>query len=253
MALEVQKLGRGSSETKVDMLIYGRSGAGKTYRAATAGDPDKVYVISPDPTGHKAIPYEVDGRVIRHTDEIGEVIKGFWEGGHGYEVFVVDGVSFIHDMMVKETGKYFHESMGAKDPDMMPLGGRMKILNRFRGMIRSLVDLTQIDPPENRVHVIFTTLEERLKEAEDAPFHIRPLFGTQKMNEQYPAFFSIISYIYPSGEEKSDGSVEPTRSMIFHERGGIMARDKLGIFPPALIQSSGELPDLKKFLNKEEV
>jgi hypothetical protein len=236
-----EALGHDEETVHVDMLIYGRSGAGKTYRAATA--PRPIYVLSPDPTGHKAIPFKVDGRVVRSIEDVRETVLAFRAGGHGYRSLIVDGLSFIHDLYVNEIGEYFHNQMGAKDPDLLPVAGRMKIQKRFRNLIRSLIDLTQIDPPEERVHVIFTTLEERLKESEEAPFHIRPLFGTQKMNEQFQAFFSIIAYITPSEREDENGLPDQTRYMYFAEKGGILARDKLNIFP-----SMGEAVNLSEYL-----
>lgn len=242
MALDVQTLGRGSEKERVcaDILIYGRSGAGKTYEAATAPKP---YIMSPDPTGHKSVPYAIPGKITRKIDDIREVINGFYQGGHGYKTLIIDGLSFIHDMYVREIGQYFHDNMGAKDPDLMPIQGRMKILNQYRAFLRAAVDLTQVDPPEDRVHVVFTTLEERLKEADEAPFTIRPLFGSNKMNEQFPAFFSVVTYITPSGTEDDEGNPDTTRYMLFTESKGILARDRLGIFP-----SKGVAPNLSKYL-----
>lgn len=246
MPLTTQDLGRvtddtGAVTTCVDMVIYGDSGAGKTYRAATA--PGPLYVISPDPTGHKSIPFKVPGKLLSHTDDIRETIMGFREGGHGYRTLIVDGLSFIHDMFLKETGQYFYENMGAKDPDLLPIAGRMKIQNRYRDMVRALINLTQLQNPADRVHVIFTTLAERLKEDDTAPFKIRPLIGTNKMNEQFPAFFSVISYIKQSDDTDDKGMPDETRRMLFTNKGGIMARDRLGIFPPA-----GDAPNLSEYL-----
>lgn len=245
MKLVVEKLGRDlEGTTHIDMLIYGRSGAGKTYRAATA--PRPMYVISSDPTGHKSIPFPVDGRIIRSIQDIREVHQGITAGGHGYKTLVVDGLSFIHDLFVKEIGQYYHEEMGARDPDIMPLQGRLKISNSFRNLIRALVDLTQINPPENRIHVVFTTLSERLKEDDKAPFQIRPLFGTQKMNESYPMFFSVIGYIEPVGGEDEKGELDPSRYMLFAEQNGVLARDRLGIFP-----LKGIAPNLSQYFERK--
>jgi hypothetical protein len=133
--------------------------------------------------------------------------------------------------------------MGAKDPHMMPIAAHGKIAGMYRDMLRSLVNLTQVPKEEDRVHVIFTTLSERLKEDEDAPFKIRPLFGSAKMNEKYPALFSIIAHIQQSEETTEGGMPDETRIMLFTNYKGIMARDRLGIFP-----IKGEAPNLSEYL-----
>lgn len=230
--MDFQILGRGTedSKAKVDMVIYGRSGAGKTYRASTAPEP---FIISPDPTGHKSVPYAIKGKVINTLDEVGFVLDWFESGGHvehGIETLIVDGVSFFYDIYNKEMGQYFVDYHGAKDIDMIPIAARLKISNGFKRMLRRMVNLTQNESP---VHVVFTTLDERLKEDERADFQIRPHFGSAKMNETFPAYFSVISYIEPTGAEDEDGNPLDERKMLFTEYRGILARDRLGIFPKA--------------------
>lgn len=246
MVLKRDQLGRtvddkGIMNTHVDMVLYGASGAGKTFRAATA--PQPMYVIGSDATGHKSIPFPVDGRVLHSIEDVGEVILDFLTGGHGYKTLLVDGLSFMHDMFVKETGQYMVDRMGAKDPDLMPIQGRMKILNRFSNMLRQLINLSQVDNIDDRVHVIFTTLEQRLKEDERAPFTIRPLFGTERMNASFPAFFSIISYIEPAGEVDDKGNISENRQMFFSTHNGVLARDRLGLFKP-FYPSAPDLSDI---------
>ncbi len=242
--MDFQILGRGSEDqkAKVDMLIYGRSGAGKTYRAATAPNP---FIISPDPTGHKSVPYAIQGRVINRLEEVEEVLDWFESGKyveHLIETLIVDGISFFYDLYIKEMGQYFVDYHGAKDPDLMPVQARLKISNSFSRMLRRMVNLTQTEFP---VHVIFTTLDERLKEDERADFQIRPRFGSARMNEEYPAFFSVIAYIEPTGDEGEDGQPTETRKMLFTEYRSILARDRLGIFPKA----AEEAVDLKDYLD----
>lgn len=251
ISLLEEVLGRGMTKeggitTYIDMLIYGRSGAGKTYRAATA--PGPIYMVSPDPTGHKVVPFEVSGKVVRSLDDLRDVMRYLGVYGWKYNTVIIDGLSWIHDLYVKEMGEYYHREEGAKDPDLMPIQGRMKIQNKYRAFLRAAVDLTQVNPPENRVNVILTTLEERVKEDEAAPFGIRPLFGTQKMQEQFPAFFSAIGYIAPVGGLTEDKQPDQTRRMLFVEHNGILARDRLSIFP--LI---GEAPNLAEYLPSKTI
>jgi len=240
-----QMLGSGTIEDGlgVDMVIYGRSGAGKTYRAATAPKP---YIVSPDPTGHKAIPFSIPGKLVKETRDIFDVLERFEQGHYAGKVstLILDGVSFIYDLFTEEMGRYFVEYHGAKDPDNLPIQAYKKITNRYKDLLRRIVNLTQIEPQERRVHVILTTLDERVKESEDAPFNIRPMFGSEKMNQSFPALFSTISYIAPNGGEDDDGNPDKTRSMLFSEVRGILAKDRPGIFDDAY----REAPNLSDYL-----
>lgn len=239
--MDLQQLGRGSPGGKVDMVIYGRSGAGKTYRAATAPSP---FIMSPDPTGHRSVPYTIPGKVINTLEEVNEVMNWFESGGHqehDIETLIVDGVSFFYDLYTKEVGQYFVDQHGSKDVDLMPIQARLKINNAFKRLLRRMVNLTQNEHP---VNVIFTTLDERLKEDDKATFQVRPKFGSAGMNEIYPAFFSVISYIEPIGEEDEEGNPNETRKMLFTEYRGILARDRLGLFPKA----APEAVDLSEYL-----
>jgi len=238
---ELEMLGR-SERSRINMVIYGRSGAGKTYRAATAPKP---FIIACDPKGHDSIPFQIPGRVVYSLSEIMDAVVWFENGGHkehGIKTLIVDGLNFIHDMFLKETGDYMVNTMGAKDPDLMPIAGQMKILRAYKRMLIRMVNLTQIEPEENQVHVIFTCLDDHVKDAEEAPFQIRPLFGSRSMNQTFPALFSAIGYINPVGEDE-EGKPTTERRMLFTEYRGILARDRLGIFPLA-----GEAPNLSEYL-----
>lgn len=248
MTLSTNTLGQTRTEdgkltTKADILIYSYSGAGKTYWASTA--PRPIYVIAPDIVGHKSIPFETPGRVVKKTSEIGEDLLEFRKGGHGFKTLLVDGLTFIHDMFLAETGKYFYDEMGAKDPDLLPIAGRTKILKNFAAMLRAFVDLTQLENKKDQVHVVFTTLEERAGENADVPFAVRPHYGTQTMNNTFTAIFSTVAYIKPVGGVLTDGTPNMDRKALFTELHGIQARDKLGVFP----RSAEPAPNLSDYLD----
>jgi hypothetical protein len=242
-ALTVDQLGRGAEDrAHVNMVIYGRSGAGKTFRAATAPSP---FILSADPKGHDSIPFQLPGKKVYTVTDVFKVLDWFEGGGHldhKVRTLIVDGYTFIHKFFEKETGEFMVSSMGAKDADMMPIGGYKKIINASFRLLNRMVNLTQIDPPEYRVHVIITTLEEHLKESDEAQYTVRPVFGTKSMNEDFPAIFSTIGYIVPVGED-AEGEITAQRRMLFTDFRGILARDRLGLFP-----LKGDAPNLSEYL-----
>lgn len=257
MPLVLETLGHNkeNDQTKADILIYGQTKAGKTRLCSTA--PGPIYLLSPDPTGHKSFPFPVDGQVIHQIDHLRETIINFREGGHGYQTIVVDGLSWIADLWLKEMGHFYHTQHGAKDPDLMPISGRIKILNAYKNFLRALLDLTQVPNEKDRVHVICTTLEERVKEDEDIPLIIRPLFGTASMNNAFGAFFSTILYIAPLTApvntksittEKAGAGVKlnQTRAVLAASYGSVRAGDRLDIFPALAHSPPFKLTDYLK-------
>lgn len=246
MPLSNEMLGKvldeeGKLATHVDMLIYGKSKSGRTYRASTAPNP---YLITADPTGHKSIPYAIPGRVVSSITQVREDLEEFKKGGHGFDSLILDGLSFMHDLYVKEVGQYFVAQFGAKDEDMISIGARGKILKTYKELLSLAISLTDLPNKEDRVHVICTTDEERVKESEDAPFSIRPHFGTKSMNQEYPKLFSIISYIKPTATLNDDGTIDESRKMLFAEYEGIQAGDRLKMFP----SFCDEAPNLSEYL-----
>ncbi len=236
-------LGRGSEERpNVNMVIHGRSGAGKTYEAATAPKP---YLMAFDPRGHDSVPYKIPGRIVKSLADVAEIIEWFEEGHHlqhGIRTLIPDGMNFAYDMIVSEVGGEIADQGRAPSIDRLPYGGGMEVQNPYKRLLKRLVDLTTVEPAEHRVNVVMTTLDEHIKESEEAPFNIRPQFGTRAMNQNFPALFSVISYIVPIGEDE-EGNITQERRMLFTEFRGILARDRLGIFP-----LMGPAPNLSDYL-----
>lgn len=255
MALVTESLGReivdGILRTHADILLYGPTGAGKTYLASTiVKNPKELFVLACDPTGHKGIPFPVDGRRVTSSDVVREVYKEFLAGGHGYKALLFDGMSFYHDLVLSEMGRLYYEERGASDPDLMPIQGRLKVTASLKATYRSLIDLTQLTKSDGspdldrRIHVVFTTLDERVLETESADFKKRPLIGTDKINQKFPAFFSVEGYVSPVGGLDSNGNAVLDRKVLFIQAGGIEAKDRLGIFPPIC----NPVPPLHTFL-----
>ena len=256
MTLKAESLGReikdGKLQIHADMLFFGPTGAGKTYLASTVvKNPKELFVLACDPTGHKGIPYAVDGARVTSSNVVREVYKEFLAGGHGYKALLFDGMIFYHDLVLQETGRLYYEERGASDPDLMPIQGRLKVTASLKATYRSLIDLTQLTKSDGspdydrRVHVVFTTLDERVQESESADFIKRPLIGTDKINQKFSAFFSVEGYVSPVGGLDSDGNAILDRKVLFTPAGGIEAKDRLGIFPPIC----NPMPPLHTFLN----
>lgn len=257
MPLPVEELGRwvdedGKLKSHADILLYGPTGAGKTYLASTiVSNPKDLYVLAADPTGHKGIPFKVDGKRIQSSNDVRAIYEELYKGGHGYKAILFDGLSFYHDIVLKEMGQYYHDKKGASDPDLMPQQGRIKVIASLANTYRAFIDLTQLTKSDGspdydrRMHVVFTTLDERIKEDDAADFMVRPLLGTKKINDKMPSFFSVQGFVAPIGGVDKEGKAILDRKVLFTTMGGYQAKDRLGIFPGIC----NPMPPLHTFLN----
>ncbi len=235
-------------DTFADILLFGPSGAGKTTLASTA--PRPLYVASPDPTGHKAIPYKTPGEIIASIEEMRDVYAKFTKGGYQREfnTLLIDGLPFLYELFEYEMGIEFKEKKGSTDKDMLPIGAYGKIMKQFRELLRAFVGLT-MPKDEDRmdgIHVIFTALSERIESKEDTGMLIRPRIGSDKMNQRFPSLFSITGYVYPLGS-KSAAEKDPgpgtDRGLLVTPWKGVEAKDRLGLLP-----LSGPVPKLSDYL-----
>lgn len=224
----------GKVKTHVDLLIYGRSKVGKTRLASTAPRP---YVIAADPAGHKAFPYAVPGMIPSASaegsaiDSILRTMLYFYTHDHPFDTLVLDGLTFLHDTFMREIGADYAARGKSADPDLLGWDQRTKILRQYKDILRRGIGLTQLENPNRRMHFICTTLEESIKDDPEAPFQIRPLFGTKSMNDDYPSLFTSICYITLDQNTK-EGATTGDRVCLFSQMpGGILAGDRLDMFP----------------------
>lgn len=237
----MENLGRGGEEvTHKDHLIFGRSGAGKTYWISTA--PQPIYLISIDPRGHMTFPYQTPGFVAQNVNQVLQALAAL-EAGAGKEISTValDGWDWFYNMLTREMGWYLHNEEGTKDPDLMPIHGYKKVNNLLFDTIRRFVNLTQLHDKEARVHFISTALDERLKEDDEAEFLVRPNVGSDTVNNQIVKLFSIVTYIWPLGKDNK-GNETDDRGVIADEVSYIQAKDRFGIFPKMGV--AGKLEEL---------
>lgn len=227
----------GKVKTHVDLLIYGRSKVGKTRLASTAPNP---FVIAADPSGHKAFPYSVPGMIPTATEDMTAVesivhtLLYFYTHDHPYDTLVLDGLTFLHDLFMREIGLEFKRRGKSADPDLLGWDQRTKILRQYKDILRRGIGLTQLPDPNRRMHFICTTLEESIKDDPEAPFQIRPLFGTRSMNDDYPSLFTTICYLTIDENTKENEPVSDRISLFTQLPGGILAGDRLDMFPPTV-------------------
>jgi hypothetical protein len=131
------------------MLIYGRSGAGKTRLVATAPD---VLLMDIDEKGTKSVKKDIDPRAIRIAS-IDEFVETYWflqSGEHEFRSVAIDGVTGLQNMFLNFVLGEATLLDASRDPDMPS----RQIYGKVSKLMKNwLTNYRNLD-----MHVLFTAL-----------------------------------------------------------------------------------------------
>jgi hypothetical protein len=217
----------------VKALLYGDTGVGKTYTAATASrvkDMSPVLFIDVE-GGTKTLEtyfpevefirvkdtYDNQGRLVRsawqHLDMVCEDLK---TGDHPYVTYVVDSLSEAYELAMAHWMRIAVSKDKDKDPDI-PGGDKKgedsfgrdwtKARSMLRRMVRSFRDLD--------AHVIFTAHAQEVKAVDGDYMKVFPAFPG-KLAREVSGFIDEVLYLYakPTGKKDTDGNLIIERSVL---------------------------------------
>jgi energy-coupling factor transporter ATP-binding protein EcfA2 len=104
-------------ESHKRILIYGRSGAGKTRLASSA---PKVLLIDVNEKGTDSVRRDLDPDVasVTHWQEINDIFWYLQEGNHDYESVAIDGATAMQNLCMKFVLGDEKARDASRDPDM---------------------------------------------------------------------------------------------------------------------------------------
>jgi len=212
-----------------NMLIYGRSGTGKTYLAGSAyAVPEMRRVLYIDIEGgvltlRKEFP-GVERVRISSWKEMQRVYDALYAGGHGFQTVILDSLTEIQKFNMDEIMRRLIESNEARDEDVPSLREWGKNLEQIRRFVRAFRDLP--------LNVIFTALEREDMDRLKRPIKLPSLSG--KMAQEVAAFLDIVLY-YNIKEVNEGGETKQVRVLQSQATESVVAKDRSGLLPPALI------------------
>ena len=173
-----------SAEIKhLKVLLFGDSGSGKTYTAASAGSEDfPVAILETEANGMLSIQASNPHAFVVHATSIADVedfirdIKspdGELRGKHGVQAVVIDSLTEIQ-RLVKE------DIVGNSQASLQHW---LLITERMRRLIRAIRDLD--------LHVVCTCLAAT-KYDSDQVKHVVPCFEGQKLHLEAPQYFRAV-------------------------------------------------------------
>lgn len=192
------------------ILVYGRSSIGKTTLAGSADAvPEMRKVLYVDVEGGtlslRKTKYNVD--VIRITDyqQFAELYAALYAGNHGYQTVVLDSLTEIQDLCMREIMRQMKEDPDnfERDPDVPGMYEWNKSEKQVKRFIRLFRDLP--------INVIFTALVKEDKDTKTGVVMKLPdLPG--KLAHRVAALFDIVLYYTVMDTEEGQKRVVASQS-----------------------------------------
>jgi len=205
-----------SGSAPIKTLIYGPSGAGKTFLSASA--PDPIFLL----TERQAIPSiaasNPDAKVvyIETADELRKCVteamrKGTIEGAT-FTTIVLDSLSEAQRMLRDEIESNPKRKEGSEGLTRQEWG---ILADKTRALVRALRNL-----PFN---VVCTALMEDKTDDQDVR-RIAPLFQGQKTGHEIPQWFTIIGALTRSVTKDEDGGKLVARRLILDSSANVLSK-----------------------------
>ena len=217
-----------------NLLIYGKSGVGKTRLAGSAhAVPEMKRVLYIDIEGgvltlRKEFP-GVERLRITAWKEMQAVYDALYAGGHGFSTVILDSLTEIQKFNMNEIMLKLIEGKDERDMDVPSLREWGKNLEQTRRFVRAFRDLP--------LNVIFTALEREDKDRAGRPLKLPSLSG--KMAGEVAAFLDIVLY-YNIKEVTEDGEPKQVRVLQSAATESTVAKDRSGLLPPILVDPDME-------------
>jgi phage nucleotide-binding protein len=216
----------------VNMLIYGKSGVGKTQLAGSADAVPwmrKVLVIDVE-GGSMTLSHsypEVDVIRVKSWNQIADLYEELKAGNHDYRTVIVDSLTEAQKfnmsaVMAKRILE--REAKGEEqDPDVPDMRAWGKNIEQIRKFVRAFRDL--------EMNTIFTALVKEDKNQRTGLIERKP-YLSGKLADEVAAFLDIVVYYYMKRVED-----EEMRLLLSAATDEYVAKDRTGKLPPLMGQN----------------
>jgi hypothetical protein len=176
--------------------LYGDSGAGKTWLAASAPNP---VVLLTEQNGEQSLRLSNPGAsyvVVSTAEEVRDFLRMAQDGtlaAEGFESIVLDGLTEIQQLIRDEIA-------ARKGGDEFTIADWGELTDKMRKLMRLLRTLA------GRYHVVCTMLAE--EEFAGEVKHVRPAFQGRKLANEVMQFFSAVGYVFKRPAKGETSGVE---------------------------------------------
>lgn len=188
---------------KIKAVIYGASGAGKTYFAATA--PAPIFASAEagllSTVSHKKKIDPVKYVEVKKVEDLRELLSYLQKGEHKFKTVVIDSISEINEIIKEGIERKRGSAMIQKD-----WGDLFKVI---KGILRGFRDLD--------MHVIFIAQEKAEKDEQKTEKVVPMLNGKAAIEIAY--FMDIVAYCYVDKMGENKITAQPSEKLLTKCRG----------------------------------
>jgi len=210
MQFKIINAGKSKPETFIQCLIYGDSGVGKSFLAATAPKP---LILLTEPNGQASIMHSNEKADLIHIGSaamLGQVIKSIKEDPKRwskYDTIVIDSLT--------EVQRLYRDHLTNEGTQMMKLQDWGKLAEYMRRFIRALRSL-----PKN---IVAIALLEKNVEEDSQITEYKPAFDGKKTSGEIAQYFNFVGFLY-SGQVKEKTKTNTYRYLMLEGREGILCK-----------------------------
>ena len=204
------------------ILIYGKSGVGKTY---LAGSVNNALLIDLEKGSASVKNQDIDIVTAKDAREFREILS-YLEKDTKYETIVIDSITRYSEMLFLALKSIYPDKK-----DSMNLWGDFDIASRK--VIEKILSINK--------NIVITSLEEEV--TDDGILRKHPMYKASKFKVMLPSYFDIVSHLIVNDEGK--------RVMINDKTYDAIGKNRLrnsGI--PDVIEEDNELYNIQEIINK---
>ena len=202
--LKFLRVGDAGLPALLKAFIYGDSGSGKTFTAASS--PNPLFLLT-EANGLKSIQTSNPDALVAHCTSIGEVRQFVASASRGelpdnVETIVIDSLTEIQRLFIDE----ILESKGHDKDNKMQYQDWNTMTNRMLKFVRCVRDLPY--------HVVVTSLAQYAYDEDETVNRVFPSFQGQKLANEISQFFNLVGYVMRKEVTDADGNTSVRRAVL---------------------------------------
>lgn len=196
--------GDANPDAPIKGLIFGHSGAGKSYAGATAPAPAVLLTERNGLQSIRASNPNAAYKYCANVSDVREFVMAAFNGelqNAGYRTLVIDSLTEVQRLIMDDIAATM--SPGAK----WGFDEWREMTERMRKFMRMLRDVD--------MHVIAICLADRMSNESGGDVHVQPSFQGKKLADEVAQYFNFVGYAFKRNATDGDGNPTTEHRVMF--------------------------------------